>query len=158
MRSLLGFLLSLSVAVSVFAQDATALRGDGGELSVLVKRPSQLSGTFGFTFGGNRSNALTGSVGGTLVPDRVWFFASAQRDEHPLTAIYGVPAAADRVTPVIDGKAIAQLGSAQSLTGSLFSNQAFFTGQRTDFRTLHFTSTLSPSAFFSVSASQNSTK
>jgi len=78
-RSLLGVLLSLSVAVSVFAQDATALRGDGGEISVLVKRPSQLSGTFGFTFGGNRSNALNGSVGGTLVPDRVWFFASAQK-------------------------------------------------------------------------------
>jgi hypothetical protein len=156
-RSLILFLLSFSVAVSLFAQDATALRGDGGELSVLVKRPSQLSGTFGFTFGGNRSNALTGSFGGTLVPDRVWFFASAQRDEHPLTAIYGVPAA-DRVTPVIDGKVIAQLGSAQSLSGSFFSNQAFLTGQRSDFRTLHFTNMLSPSAFFSLSASQNSTK
>jgi len=130
-RSLLGFLLSLSVAVSVFAQDATALRGDGGELSVLVKRPSQLSGTFGFTFGGNRSNALTGSVGGTLVPDRVWFFASAQRDQHPLWGGFSNPPAPGS-GGLEDPPHIREL--------------------------LHFTSMVSPSAFFSVSASQNSTK
>src|SRR5690242_2649738 len=98
-RSLLLFLLSLAIAVPVLAQEA--LHGDGGELSVLVKRPSQLSGTFGFTFGGNHSNALNGAFGGTVVPDRIWFFASAQRDQHPLTSIYGAPA----VTPVIDAKA-----------------------------------------------------
>lgn len=145
MRSLLLFLLSLAVAVPVLAQEA--LHGDGGELSVLVKRPSQLSGTFGFTFGGNRSNALNGSFGGTVVPDRVWFFASAQRDQHPLTTMYGTPAL-DRNTPVIDAKTIAQFGSAQSLSTSIFSNA----------KALHFTGLLSPSSFFSVSASQYTTK
>ena len=141
----------------MLAQDASAEFGrtTGGELSVLVKRPSQLSGSFGFSFGSSQgmghSNALNGSIGGTLVPDRFWFFASVRRDERPLTTMY-VPA------PVVDGKANAQLGSASTLSASFLSNRTVLTDQRSDAKTFHFSSVVSPNSFFTVSASQRTVK
>ncbi len=149
-----SILIILLLSAPAFAQEFG--RGTGGELSLLAKRPTQISGAFGFSFG-HGSNAFDGSLGGTLVPDRLWFFASARRsNDRPLTALYGAPSTS--TIPLIDGKATGQLGSSRTLTTSIFSNRALLTGQRTGFKTLNFTSVVSPNAFFTVNASQITTK
>jgi len=76
------------IAISAVAQPTVAIappsssefgRADGGALEMVTKSRERLSGTLSLSrdfgaFGGNRYD---GSVGGAVVNDRVWFFASA---------------------------------------------------------------------------------
>lgn len=73
-------------ALAAVAQTDTAVpvsaefgRASGGAIDVMTKGPSRISGTFSLThstglFGGAR---YEGSLGGTIVPDRLWFFSAA---------------------------------------------------------------------------------
>ena len=85
-RTLLVLLGAQMFALAAFAQtDASAPvsaefgRASGGAIDVMTKGPSRISGTLSFThsaglFGGAR---YEGSLGGTIVPDRLWFFSAA---------------------------------------------------------------------------------
>ncbi len=64
-------------------------RSSSGELRMFTGQPSKLSASLGFNFGAGKG--FEGSLGGTLIEDRMWFFASAMRDESPLR---------DRLKPV----------------------------------------------------------
>ena len=54
-------------------------RANGGAVSMITKSPSHLSGTLslGQSFGDFGGRRYEGSAGGTIVNDRVWFFAAA---------------------------------------------------------------------------------
>src|SRR6266568_1153049 len=77
----------------VFAQFAAGIalaqeygRTSGGELSLFTKQPNSLSGSLGISlsrstlFGGNRKG-YEGTLGGTVIADRLWFFGSMQRND-----------------------------------------------------------------------------
>jgi hypothetical protein len=57
-------------------------RASGGSIDVITKGPHQFSGSLslGHSLGGMRGQGYNGTIGGTLVNDRVWFFGSAALD------------------------------------------------------------------------------
>jgi|GEM_PF-2384579 len=80
-RTLFALLVIQMFALAALAQNAAAEfgRSSGGTIGVTTKGPSRISGTLAFThstgaFSGARYEA---SLGGTIVPDRLWFFAAA---------------------------------------------------------------------------------
>jgi len=90
------------------------------------------------------------TLGGTLVKDRVWFFASGERSEPLFASQYG------------DAKMIAQLGDRQSLATSFAaSRQAGLTTGTTlaapipsSFLSLHYTGIVSSNMFVTASFSE----
>jgi len=69
-------LLALFTTGIAFAQSSAEFgRASGGELDLTFKAPSSFSGSFGLTTG----RSAFGTFGGTLIKDRVWFFASGER-------------------------------------------------------------------------------
>lgn len=143
--------LTLLLATAAMAQEYTS---SGGEVSLVTKRAtSAMSGSFSLG-----TKLMSASYGGTLVPDRVWFFGSAMRDKSNfLTSQYGTPAVSLRS---FDGKATAQLGDRQSLVSAFTSatspgttltprlNNSMFD--------MHYMMNVSPSSFFTVNVTKNS--
>src|SRR5436305_827330 len=83
--ALLAFALTAGVAL---AQQEYG-RSWGGQLDLFTKQPSRLSGSLGLTFSrsslfGGNAKGYEGTLGGTVVPDRLWFFGSMQRNDAPL--------------------------------------------------------------------------
>src|SRR4051794_5597944 len=82
------FFARLLMTVAASAQEFD--RASGGELRMVAKQPSTLSGSLGFRLGSGKG--FEGSVGGTLIADRMWFFASAMRaDERRFAASLPLP-------------------------------------------------------------------
>src|SRR5437764_15373385 len=81
-RAVAAFFLSQLLAAGAFAQGAATApgsefgRASGGDIELMTKHAKPFSGTFSLTQGSSRGYGL--SLCGTLVPDRIWFFASAQ--------------------------------------------------------------------------------
>jgi hypothetical protein len=71
MKRLLAVIFLITPAV--FAQEFG--RASAGILDMTSKQPMPFSGSLSF----NSSRGLGGTFGGTVVKDRVWFFASAER-------------------------------------------------------------------------------
>ena len=73
--ALLLMLLTTSIA---FAQTSAEFgRSSGEQIDLEFKTPSRFSGSLGLTTG----RSTFGTFGGTLVKDRVWFFASGERSQ-----------------------------------------------------------------------------
>jgi hypothetical protein len=142
--------LSLLLATVASAQEYTT---SGGEVRLVTKHATNApSGSF--TLG---TNLLSGSYGGTLVPDRVWFFGSAMRDKsNLLTSRYGAPAA----VPLrgLDAKTTAQLGDRQSLVAAFNSAASSGTAVTPHLNTslfdMHYSMMVSPSSFFTVNVTK----
>ena len=141
--------LFLLLATAAFGQELT---GSGGEIRAVTKgATSGMSGSF--TLG---TNLMSASYGGTLVPDRIWFFGSAMRDKsNLLTSQYGAPASLQG----FNGKTTAQLGDRQSLVAAFnvaaFSATALTPRLKTSLFDMHYMMNVSPSSFFEVSVTKN---
>jgi len=142
--------LSLLLATTAFAQEYTA---SGGEVRLVTKHAtSGMSGSF--TLG---TGLMSANYGGTLVPDRIWFFGSAMRDKsNLLTSQYGAPAVSLRG---FDAKTTAQLGDRQSLVSSFSSSASSATALNPRLNTslfdMHYSMMVSPSSFFTVNVTKN---
>jgi hypothetical protein len=154
-RSVIAALaFSLLLAVSALAQEYG--RTDAGDLKLFAKNTQPISGSFQIGTGGG-SKLFGATAGGTLVADRLWFFASAAKNDNVLTNRFGslaLPAAAARS---FDGKTMAQLTDRQSLTaviGSSHTDAAPFGKVSSSVFAMNYTGIVSPSAFFTVSVSQ----
>lgn len=152
-RSMTRYLaLSLLLATAAFGQEYTT---SGGELRLLTKHAtSAMSGSF--TLG---TSLMSASYGGTLVPDRVWFFGSAMRDKsNLLTSQYGAPAVSLRG---LDAKTTAQLGDRQSLVAAFNSAASSATAVTPRLNTslfdVHYMMMVSPNSFFTVNVTKNGT-
>lgn len=132
------FFLSIVLAASGFAQSAATTsefgRSSAGELDLITKHPQRLSGSFDLGFGSGRF--LGAALGGTLVKDRVWFFASAERTD-PGFAL---------------GKVNANLGERQNFTAS---SSKFSMPVPSSFLSMHYTGIVSNNMFFTVTASRS---
>ena len=155
-RTLAALLLTLAFAAAAFAQESVATsefgRSSGGELAIGVKQPSRLSGSIGIAFpllsteGGRRNGA---TLGGTLVKDRLWFFATAEKMD----------------VPHFSNTALnAQLGDRQSFDAALRAGRDFVVPQSStpafavpsSFLSLRYTGIVSSNSFFSASFSRSS--
>jgi len=100
-RAAVFFALSLAVTLSAFAQTAEYGRS-GSTLELLTKHGQRLSGSFSLFAGDARG--LGATIGGALVPERMWFFGSLQTQS---------------VARMVDANVTAQPSDRQSLTASL---------------------------------------
>jgi hypothetical protein len=140
----------LLVAATASAQEYG--RTSGGELQMFTKQPSKLAATLGFNFGSGKG--FEGSVGGTLIEDRMWFFASAIRDEKRSVAA-ALPQTAE--VKAVDAKLITQLGASQMISGSYSSSTVtspLLLTAPESFLNLRYTGIISPNAFFTASVSK----
>lgn len=135
--------LLLLAAAAASAQEYG--RSTGGELSMVTKQPSKLSATLGFRMGSGKG--FEGAVGGTVIEDRMWFFASALREDNRLISTVPTAASSPRL---LDSKLNTQLTPSQSLTGS-YDQTVLEVPQ--SFLNLHYTGILSSNSFFSVNLS-----
>lgn len=165
-------LLSLLFSASLLAQSAAPspefLRGSGGEISVITKNTAGWSGSLGISAGsslglGSRTQGYDATLGGTLVEDRMWFFASAQKSDGLFgSASPQSPGAAEAVSRAIDAKLAMQLGSRQNLAATFASQAgtqpAFAIPGTTPstFLSLRYTGIISDSMFFNTSFSRSS--
>src|SRR5438128_2477759 len=138
-------------------------RASGGQLELVAKQPTQLSGSLSLSRSrslfGNSLNGLGGTLGGTIVPDRLWFFGSLERTDTPFFA-----STLPQIQAASAGSAKfdAHLGDRQSLTaiavGSQFSSQTIsptMSAMPAWFGSVHYTGIISPNAFFTASVSQS---
>lgn len=142
--------LSLLLATAAFGQEYGMA---AGEMRMLTKSATNaMSGSF--TLG---TNLMSASYGGTVVPDRVWFFGSAMRDKsNLLTSQYGTPAVSMRG---LDAKTTAQLGDRQSLVAAFTSaaspGTAVSPRLNTSLFDVHYMMNVSPNSFFTVNVTKN---
>ena len=134
-RAALVFVLSQLFAAAIFAQEYG--RASGGDIDLMTKHPRALSGSLGFTAGAGKGFDL--SLGGTLVKDRVWFFATGERNQKPLFAT-----APQQFT---GAKFNAQLGDRQNVVASYGTLPS-------SFLSLHYTGIVSSNMFVSASFSE----
>src|SRR5476651_2648215 len=131
-RRILGALfLSLLFATAAFAQEFG--RTSGGDIDLITKHPQQLSGSLGFSAGSGRG--FDGTLGGTLVKDRVWFFATAEKNQQPSFA---------SPSQNSNAKLTANLGDRQTLATSFAaSRQSTPVALPSSFLSLHYTGIVS---------------
>ncbi len=153
-RPLLVAAFAFFIAAGAFAQATDdSLHGSGGQIELLGKNPDRWSGSLSISaarsqlpFTAGMTRAYSGSLGGTLIPDHLWFFGSVDRVQ-PLFAQTSVASA-----PVIRGfdmKTAAQIGDRQNLAAWF----AAAPGVRIDpstFMTLHYTGVVTPNSFFTA--------
>lgn len=123
--------LSLLFATTVFAQEFG--RTSGGDIDLITKHSQPLSGSLGFTAGFGKG--LDAALGGTLVKDRVWFFATAERNSN-----------AKMTASLDDRKALA--------TSFAASRQSTPVALPSSFLSLHYTGIVSSNMFVTASFSE----
>jgi hypothetical protein len=144
-------LVSLTLASAALAQSEFG-RVSGGSLDVLTKHRPQLSGSFELSAARGFSKGYNATLGGTIVPDRLWFFASADRS---------TPTFAQ--TNAVDAKVLSQLGDRQNLAASFGTSHTqlvetpaatFPAPLPSQFLTLHYTGIISNNMFVTASFSE----
>lgn len=133
--------LALMIAGVALAQTDSAEfgRAGGDEIVMLFKQPGTLSGSFGFSTSPRSdvaSRGLTGTLGGALVADRLWFFAAGQRDQSRQFVPMTTPAPTNINLSTL-------LGDRQTLG-------AFLGTGRESSGTLRFTGIVSSNSFFTA--------
>ena len=157
-RILTAIFLSSIFAAGAIAQEAARAgefgRVSGGQIESITKQPRKLSGSLAITRSdsilGSALKGYEGTLGGTIVEDRLWFFASAQQ-QSGLRFATSIPETQqrdfDRATFV---KSAAQLGDRHVLDAS-------FGAGPSSFLSLRYDAALSSNMFFSGSFSRGST-
>jgi len=140
-RTLAALLLTLTVAATAAAQEAAPAefgRASGGELAFsLRKSSSPLSGSLATAFPFGTRNGAT--LGGTLLKDRLWFFATAERAETPVASAVDLRS--------LDTNLKAQLGDRQSLGATYNAGQSTIPSS---FLSLRYTGMVSSNMTFSA--------
>ncbi len=140
-RLLAALFLSLILAASAFAQSTNEFgRASAGELDFVTKHPNRLSGSFDLGFGSGKIFGTT--LGGTLLKDRMWFFASVEKSD-PVFAAARLNTTAKMSTNLDERQNLTVNGSKLSMP------------LPSSFLSLHYTGVVSSNMFFSVTASRS---
>ena len=135
-------LFHLLAATVLLAQSAEYGRTSGGEIEGIVKRPSTFSGSFGLGLSSNAGRSYLATAGGTLVKDKMWFFASADANR------------AERIVPNVS-RTVPTL-TFGDITAHLSDSQMFkATAIPSSFLSLHYTGIVSPNMFFSATVTNS---
>jgi hypothetical protein len=148
-RTLALVLFTQALALAAVAQDAS-LHGSSGPIRAVAKQPKQLAGSLGVTTGGRQGYEAT--LGGAVVPDRLFFFASAQHSEGWQFASPAFRPSEDAFR--FDGKATALLDERTTAIATGGTGQSLMTGLPSSFLSLRVDSVISSNSVFSASFSQ----
>jgi hypothetical protein len=154
MRLSVALLVAQMFAGAVLAQEFTSV--SGGEVELLTKGPKKLSGSLGLTRSNQSLNGYEATLGGTILEDRMWFFAAASiLPEVSLSSNVGA----------IDAKLNAQLGSRNTVGASYSEFNQSIAGSPvvptivpSSFLSLRYTSVISDNIFFNASFLRSSSK
>ncbi len=133
---LAALILSQLLVAAAFAQSAEFGHVSAGLLDVTPKRTLPLSGSLAIT--SSRSLGLGATLGGTLVKDRVWFFASGEKTDSLFRA--AVPTRATDLTALFSTTRPSAVGTRLTIPSSFLS--------------LHYTGIVSSTSFFRADFSQ----
>lgn len=151
-RTLFALFVMQMIALAAVAQSAEFGRANGGTIDTITKAPRRTSGSLALThsLGGSQGEGYEGTLGGELLEDRIWFFASASLLSRTELSNVDVPA--------FDAKATAQPVDWTSVTASFrqlqqptFSNDTV----PSSFLSLRSTSMLSDSMMMDFSFSRS---
>ena len=150
------------VAATAGAQEFA--RGTGGEIEATTKsHEAPFSGSIGIDLLNGGRNGYMATLGGTLLQDRLWFFASTNRTERT-SSYHAIPelSAVARVEATA-AKTGFHLGSRQTLDAT-FSQQDVAPGTQSPlaipstFLSLRYTGIVTPNTFFTMSVSTSKSK
>jgi hypothetical protein len=158
-RAVAVLVLVQLIAFAVAAQQSAEFgRANGGQLVVTPKGSAPFSGSLEFSLssgndalGGGNSPSYGMTAGGTVIQDRLWFFASASRQQTSSSTRFAnleLPAGTTQNATLgaIGGRVNGQLGASQDLS-------AFFEAARRPELATNGTSTFAtvvPSSFLSM--------
>jgi len=167
------FLVQL-IAFTVSAQQAAEYdRGTGGEIVMTPKGSGPVSGSLELSlssgndvFGRGSSPSYGLTAGGTLIQDRLWFFASASRQEVSSSRFGDLDLPENAATGAIGARVHGQLAGSQDFSAffeaarrpELSTNGApSFTGiAPSSFLSLRYTGIVSSNMFFNMSVTRSS--
>ena len=162
-RAMIALLLVL-FALGAAAQSAEFGRATGGEIVATPKGSSApLSGSLELSLGDSRAYGVT--AGGTLIQDRLWFFASASRQEAPLARFADLELPENATTSAIGARVNGQIGGAHDFSAffeaarrpqlSMTSPTTFAGIAPSTFLSLRYTGVVSSNMFFNMSFTRN---
>ena len=143
-----ALLFSLIVVAGALAQSAEYGQASAGILDMTAKQSMPFSGSLSLSSARGQGLGFGGTAGGTLVKDRVWFFASGERSNSVYNAVQPVRA--------LNAKTTAQIGDRQDLAAmfSTYRSTSPLTVP-SSFLSLHSTSVLSSTSFVTFDVSQS---
>lgn len=168
-RAVIVLVLVQLLAFSVSAQQSAEFgRATGGEIVLTPKSAAPFSGSLELSlgsgndvFGRNSSPAYGITAGGTLLQDRLWFFASASRQEGSRTQFQQLELPENTTTGAIGARVNAQLGQSQNLSAffeaarrpelSMNGATSFGTVTPSSFLSMRYDGVVSSNMFFSAS-------
>lgn len=174
-RAVTAFLLVQLIALAAFAQSAEFGRATGGEIVMTTKRPASFSGSLDLSlssgsdvFGRGSAAAYGIAAGGTLLRDRLWFFASGSRQEASQARFAGLELPENATTGAIGARVDGQIAGGQDFSAffaaarqpelSLTSPSAFAGIAPSTFLSLRHTGIVSNNMFFTASFTRSSRK
>ncbi len=171
-RALTALLFAQLLALGLSAQESAEFgRSTSGELLLTPKGPAQFSGSLqmslssgGDVFGRGSSPGYGMTAGGTLIQDRLWFFASGSR-QPVIAQRTAIDLPQNVATRAIGGRISGQLGTNQDFAAffdserrpqlSTIGASPFASSVPSSFLSLHYTGIISNNMFFSASVSRS---
>ncbi|MEA2490039.1 MAG: hypothetical protein QOH21_1831 [Acidobacteriota bacterium] len=166
-RAVTALLLVQLLAFTVAAQQSSEFgRASGGEVVLTPKGSAPLSGTL--TLSASNANDVFGAMtaGGTLLEDRLWFFASASRQQTSSSRFDTLALPENATSNAVGVRANAQLTSAQDFSAifdaarrpelSTTAPASFGAVVPSSFLSLRYTGIVSSHMFFNASVSRSS--
>lgn len=143
-------------------------RVSGGEIELHSKGPKTFSGTLGFSMG-DGARGYEASLGGTILEDRLWFFAAGYQQNTRLNSSFSGLQLPDRaVTGAIDAKLMGQIGDKHNFSASFNAGKQPFATTAdplaitgvvpSSFLSLRYTGIVSSNMFFNASFSRHTVK
>ena len=118
-------------------------RTSGGEIDLITKQTGKLSGSLS----ASTSKTFDLNLGGTLIKDRVWFFASAERSKPMFATTTELPSSFNAGNVKMN----AQIGDRQTVTAT---GATMGSSIPSTFLSLHYTGIISPNSFFTANFSE----
>lgn len=172
MRALVIAVTLLTLTLTATAQDSSEFgRTDGGQIEAITKQSKKLSGSLGATLSdsaaafGSGLKGYDATLGGTLIDDRLWFFASTHHRESATFAsdlgpIFD-PATMSTSSARLDMNLSARhnLGASYSSGGESILNGANMPVGvvPSSFLSLRYMGMISPNAFFNATFTRRQT-
>ena len=163
-RVVITLLLVQLIALGAAAQSQELGRATGGEIVATPKGTSApLSGSLELVLGDSRGYGVT--AGGTLLQDRLWFFASASRQETSFARFADLELAENATTSAIGARVNGQVAGAHDFSAffeaarrpqvSLATPSTFAGIVPSTFLSLRYTGVVSSNMFFNMSMTRS---
>ena len=171
-RAVTALFLAQLIAFSVSAQQAAEFgRASGKELVMTAKGAAPISGSLSLSigndvFGRSSSPAYGVTAGGTLMQDRLWFFASASQQEVSTSRFADLELPENATTGAVDARVNGQITGSHDFSAFFESARrpelsttvpsSFGAVTPSSFLSLRYTGVISSNAFFSTSFTRSS--